>query len=75
MEEQVKTLREKQITSYFINESVPGQQTDEIINILSNASTNYALLFTSPEKLQGVQLKKCLETLKLQKRVINTFVD
>ena len=75
MEEQVKTLREKQITSYFINGSVPGQQIDEIINILTNASTNYALLFTSPEKLQGVQLKKCLETLKLHKRVINTFVD
>ena len=48
MEEQVRSLHGKNVVSYFINNSVTEAQKDEIINIITNPSTQYALLFTSP---------------------------
>ena len=75
MEEQVRNLRAKNITAYFIHGTVPGHQIDEIINILTNVSTKYCLLFTSPEKLQLPKIRRCLENLKRQNRLINSFID
>ena len=75
MEEQVKTLRDKYVTSYFINSSLNTQQIEEVLHILANKETTMALLFTSPEWLQGARLKQCINTLKSQGRLNNVFVD
>ena len=66
MEEQVRSLRGKNVASYFITNSVTEAQKDEII---------YALLFTSPEQLQSVKLQNALDLLKKQERLVNCFVD
>lgn len=75
MEEQVKTLRDKYVTSYFVNSSLNIQQIEEILHILASKDTTMALLFTSPEWLQGAKLKQCINTLKSQGRLKNVFVD
>ena len=75
MEEQVRSLRGKNVVSYFVNNSVTEAQKDEIINNITNPSTQYALLLTSPEQLQGVKLQNALDLLKKQRRLINCFVD
>ena len=75
MEEQVVNLRQKGIAAYFVNSSLPDGQIAEVINILCSETVRYAILFTGPEWLQGIQMKKCLQVLKRQKKLKLLTVD
>ena len=75
MEEQVSKLRGKGIPAYFLNRSLPDDQIEEVINILTNRTVKYAILFTGPEWFQEEQFKKWLQTLKSQNRLRVFCVD
>ena len=75
MEEKVSKLRGKGIPAYFLNRSLADDQIEEVINILTNRTVKYAILFTSPEWFQREQFKKCLQTLKSQNRLRVFCVD
>ena len=75
MEEQVSKLRGKGIPAYFLNRSLADDQIEEVINIVTNRTVKYAILFTGPEWFQREQFKKCLQTLKSQNRLRVFCVD
>ena len=76
MEEQVKYLRSKNITSFFIISSFSQDRISEVISTLTpNTDTRYALLFTSPEWLQSPQIKNMLNSLKAQERFKLIVID
>ena len=75
MEEQVKYLRSKNITSFFINSPLSQDRISEVISTLTNTYTRYALLFTSPEWLQSPQIKNMLNSLKAQERFKLIAID
>ena len=51
MEEQVNTLHKKNIVAFFINTYLSEEQIRSVTNSLMDKSLKYAVVFTSPEKI------------------------
>ena len=75
MEEQVRSLREKGVTSFFINSYYTDQEVIQIVSALRSPSIRYAIVFISPEKIISKTVQDLLQTLSNQNRLNLFAVD
>ena len=75
MEEQVRSLREKGVTSFFINSYYTDQEVIQIVSALRSPSIRYAIVFISPEKIISKTVQDLLQTLSHQNRLNLFAVD
>ena len=75
MEEQVNTLRKKNIVAFFINTYLSEEQIRSVTNSLMDKSLKYAVVFTSPEKINRQIMGNLLAKLSEQQRIGFIAVD